>query len=323
MNINNGNRAERLDFRQKKIKFYITERCNEGCVYCPIHDPKKELTGKLMSVEQIGVVADEAIALGYTTIKLSSEFGEPLLRDDIVEIVNRCNKSKPHEIGIATNGLKLGEKLEALLNAGVNKLCISLDSLDPNKYKRVTGIPKLEIVRDVIERSAKRLGKKVKVNVVVMKGVNVKELDKLRKWIRDIGATTQLIEICKVRGMENVFKKYFYPLDSVARVASKQCLYSEEYKPRKIRRYFMPDGELLEITATRKARDFHFGDLRLLVHPNGDLGNYDVRKTGFNVANLTDRKTIRKYLLKAAKTDVSHAKDPGVERWLTQSHFVS
>lgn len=166
------------------------------------------MKGDLLTPETIVRVAKNSIELGYTFVKLSGEFGDPLFRNDIVEIVKGINEHRPEEISIATNGLLLKDKVEDLISNGVNKFCISLDTLDETKYKNITGKDGLKDVKEAIQLASSKLGRKVKVNMVVMKDVNYEEIDSMRIWVNSIGATFQLIELYVIPGKESFFENH-------------------------------------------------------------------------------------------------------------------
>jgi GTP 3',8-cyclase len=308
---------------EKKIKFFISEICNERCVYCPIHGTDKVVTGGSLTPDQIHAIAKEAHELGYHAVKVSGEFGDPLVTKNILEICSSLAKLRFSELSIATNGIGLKKALPQLLEIGVTKFCISLDTLNDDKYRRITGSAKHAEVIEGIRLAAEALRRQVKINVVVLRRMNDDEIPDLREFTRGIGATLQLIELFAVPGREAEFRNYFAPLDDLRSALSAVAIYRETYRPRCIDRFVLSGGEHIEITSTRTYADAHFGALRLVVHPNGDVGNYDVRKSGKQLTGNEPAARIREYLTAAANTSVLDIGKPGVEPWRSPSARVS
>lgn len=306
-----------------KIKFYVTDVCNEQCVYCPIHTERAQRKSpSLLSASAIGKIIREAISLGYTSVKFSGEYGEPLLRKDLEEMVKYAKKFGAKEISIATNGVLLKDRLQALLEAGANKFCISLDTINPKLYKKITGVDQCESVKESILLAAKALGTRVKVNMVVMKNINDSEIAKMREWVKDSGATLQLIEVFPVEGRKDQFKEQKISLENVLNELRRDAVYSSFYKPRKMEHFVLSDESHVEVTAIRRAPGSNFGASRLLVHPNGDLANYDVSSTGLSLGGDEDAQTIRNTLEMVSRISVSDIGKPNIKSW-AQSPCVS
>ncbi len=153
--------------RVSSLRVSVTQRCDLACFFCHRegeHDPGKEMTPA-----EIGRIVEVASGLGVTKIKVTG--GEPLMREDIVEVIRLIS---PHvrEVSMTTNALQLPGKAIALREAGLKRVNISLHSLKRETVKRIAGVDCLDGVKAGI-RAADEAGlKPIKLNFVVMKGLN-------------------------------------------------------------------------------------------------------------------------------------------------------
>ena len=156
----------------RDLRVSVTDRCNLRCSYCMPADFADWLPGDhLLNVDELLTVIDVAVQHGITGVRLTG--GEPLLRPDIVEIVARIRGLTPApSIALTTNGLRLVTLAEPLAEAGLDRVNISLDTLDRDRFRKLTFRDRLDDVLAGIE-AAKLAGlEPVKVNAVLMRGVN-------------------------------------------------------------------------------------------------------------------------------------------------------
>lgn len=194
----------------KHIRFSITSKCNYNCIYCDREGfiPK---TSELTVDEITKLCKILAEILNVTRIKFTG--GEPLCREEILQIIK--NVSDLHlykDISITTNGLLLYEKAEELYNAGLNRINVSLASLKPEVYKKIYGADTLDHVLKGLQK-AKEVGfNPIKLNFVLMNGLNDKELDTMVEFCGKNGYILQLIELHEVSntvgGNGKFYKKY-------------------------------------------------------------------------------------------------------------------
>lgn len=152
------------------MRISITDRCNLRCRYCMPEGitwiPMKEI----LTYEEILRVCEAAVSIGICKFRITG--GEPLVRRDCVYLVERLTRMPGvRQVSMTTNGILLKEHLEELTAAGLSGVNISLDTMDPDRYREITGSSKLDAVLDSIE-AAVRAGLKVKINSVLEKGVN-------------------------------------------------------------------------------------------------------------------------------------------------------
>ncbi len=154
------------------LRISVTDRCNIRCFYCmPAEDVTFMPKASLLSFEEIARVAGVAATLGITKLRLTG--GEPLVRRDLDQLVRQLAPIPGiHDIGITTNGLLLEEQARALYDAGLRRINISLDALDPVKFKQFTRREGYEQVRAGIV-AAQRVGfEPIKINAVSVRGMS-------------------------------------------------------------------------------------------------------------------------------------------------------
>ncbi len=156
----------------RDLRVSLTDRCSLRCTYCMPADFADWIPGpELLTTDELLLVLDVATGLGVDGVRLTG--GEPLMRPDVVDIVRRINAlAQPPEISLTTNGLKLPELAQPLRDAGLQRVNVSLDTLDRDRFKAMTFRDRFD---DVIAgiRAAQTAGlDPVKVNAVLMRGVN-------------------------------------------------------------------------------------------------------------------------------------------------------
>lgn len=175
------------------LRLSITDRCNMRCVYCmPAYGVKKIDHEEILSYEQFLLIARAAVSLGIEKIRVTG--GEPLVRHGIVTFLEQLAKTDGlKQLVLTTNGVKLAGMAQALKDAGVQRLNISLDSLQPALFERLTRRDFLPEVLEGID-AVEKIGLPYKINMVVMRGRNDHE-------ICDFAALTQEHD-CSVRFIE-------------------------------------------------------------------------------------------------------------------------
>ncbi|MDD3246662.1 MAG: GTP 3',8-cyclase MoaA [Methanosarcina sp.] len=183
------------------LRISITERCNLSCMYC--HNEGADCctcgpVGHEMSPELIGGIVREAAKLGVRKVKFSG--GEPLFRKDFEEILACLPPLQ--EVSATTNGILLEKRAKTLKAAGLDRINVSLDSLVPEKYEAITRAPKgsLEKVIKGIDSAVEAGLTPVKLNMVLLKGINDNEIDAMMDFIRPYKGKVilQLIELMDI-----------------------------------------------------------------------------------------------------------------------------
>ncbi|WP_323760437.1 GTP 3',8-cyclase MoaA [Maricaulis sp.] len=181
------------------LRLSVTDRCDLRCVYCMKAKPTFLPKADLLSLEELTSVCDSFIARGVTKIRLTG--GEPLVRKDILSLIDtlgaRIGRSGLEELCLTTNATQLPRYAPALADAGIRRVNISLDTLDPQTFSTLTRGGRLEQTLAGI-RAAKDAGLKVKLNAVAMQGVNDRQLPALIEWAHGEGHDVTLIEVMPI-----------------------------------------------------------------------------------------------------------------------------
>ena len=177
------------------LRISVTDRCDFRCVYCMSENmtflPKKDL----LTLEELEFVCKTFISMGVSKIRLTG--GEPLVRKNIMQLINNLGSEvgkSLEELTITTNGSQLSKMASELYNAGVRRLNISLDTLNEEKFASITRWGKLDQVLSGLQE-AKRVGLKIKINAVALKGVNDEELADMITWCGQEGFDMTIIEV--------------------------------------------------------------------------------------------------------------------------------
>ncbi len=178
------------------LRISVTDRCNLRCVYChPAEDCDFIQNDKLLTFDEIHRIARLFADCGIDRVRLTG--GEPLLRKGLTLLVARLAAIEPlEELTLTTNGVRLEKMAGELKEAGLNRINISIDSLEEDNYKQITG-------RDVLSRVIKGIHKAlevglqpVRINAVILRGVNHSQVPALAKMSVDLPVTVRFIEYC-------------------------------------------------------------------------------------------------------------------------------
>jgi cyclic pyranopterin phosphate synthase len=183
----------------RNLRLSVTDRCNLRCEYCMpeseyIWLPREDV----LQFEEIDRVVDVFLALGVDRLRLTG--GEPLLRRDLQSLV-RMVSAKPGiaDLAMTSNGILLADQIEALADAGLGRVTVSLDTLRRDRFVALTRVDNLAGVKEGIE-AAHRVFGRLKLDTVVIKGVNDDELIDLIEYGRTVNAEVRFIEYMDVGG---------------------------------------------------------------------------------------------------------------------------
>jgi GTP 3',8-cyclase len=198
------------------VRLSVTDRCDLRCLYCMPERMRFRPRAELLTCQEIVGLADLLIARGVTRIRLTG--GEPLVRRDFGEIVTALGErlgSGLQELTLTTNGTQLEHHGEALRQAGVRRINVSLDSLDPARFAHLTRGGDLGAVLRGLE-AARVAGLAIKINMVALKGLNEGEIELMLRWCAGEGFDLTLIEAMPMGPVEDR-SAHFLPLDAVRR----------------------------------------------------------------------------------------------------------
>ena len=175
------------------LRVSVTQRCNLKCIYC--HAEGERSPEAELPAADIREILRVAAKLGMRSVKFTG--GEPLVRDDIIEIVRAVPEGM--ESSMTTNGILLGKYARPLKEAGLSRINVSLDSLDPECYRDITGHGRLPEVLAGIEAALSAGLTPIKLNMVVLKGVNDDEVEAFLQYVRgNRDLILQLIELMDI-----------------------------------------------------------------------------------------------------------------------------
>ena len=178
------------------LRVSVTDRCDFRCVYCMAEDMTFLPKSEIMSLEETETLCRRFMAIGTRKIRLTG--GEPLVRRNIISLIRNLGAEVKNgnldELTITTNGSQLYKMADMLYDAGVRRLNVSVDTLDPDKFRAITRWGDLTKVLEGI-KAAQAAGLAVKLNTVALKGVNEDELEDMLAWCGDQGIDMTIIEV--------------------------------------------------------------------------------------------------------------------------------
>ena len=215
------------------LRVSVTDRCDFRCVYCMAEDMTFLPKAEILSLEELDRLCSAFVAEGVRKLRLTG--GEPLVRRNVMSLVRSLSRHLDSgaldELTLTTNGSQLSRYAGELAAAGVRRVNVSIDTLDPAKFAEITRWGRLGQVMEGLA-AAKAAGLSVKINAVALKGVNEDEFDRLIEWCGGEGFDLTLIEVMPMGdiGGENRLDQYL-PLSLVrARLARRWTLEDIDYR---------------------------------------------------------------------------------------------
>lgn len=180
------------------LRISVTDRCNLRCVYCMPEEYSTEiLENKILEFSEIIKIVKSCAKLGIKKIRITG--GEPLVRCDIHKLIKSIKDIDGiEEVSMTTNGVLLPKFIDDLVDAGLDRVNISLDTLDPIKFKEITKLGNVQDVLQGIKVSIEKGLKPVKLNVVVMKEVNFHEILDFVKLTEEYPLDVRFIELMPI-----------------------------------------------------------------------------------------------------------------------------
>ena len=175
------------------LRISVTDRCNFRCVYCRSADPESHMpSGNLLAWDEYERLARILVGMGIRKVRVTG--GEPLVRAGVEDFVARLKVLGVPDVSITTNGHLLAERCDRLVAAGLDRINISLDSLNREKFERVTRTKSFDqVIAGIDAAQASRL-RPVKVNAVLVRGLNDDEVEAFAEFARDRNLIMRFIE---------------------------------------------------------------------------------------------------------------------------------
>ncbi len=198
------------------LRVSVTDRCDFRCTYCMAEDmvflPKKDL----LTLEELDRLCSAFIEKGVEKLRLTG--GEPLVRKNIMQLIRSLSRHLTSgalkELTLTTNGSQLAKYAQELADCGVKRINVSIDTLDPDKFRTITRWGDLAKVLEGVD-AAQKAGLKVKINAVALKDFNDKEIPDLMRWAHSRGADLTLIETMPMGEIEEDRTDQYLPLSQV------------------------------------------------------------------------------------------------------------
>jgi cyclic pyranopterin phosphate synthase len=215
------------------LRISVTDRCNLRCTYCMPEEVVFLDRSELLTFEEITHFVRVAAPLGIDKIRLTG--GEPLLRRDLPRLTAMLvGVPGIKDIGLTTNGLLLAAQARPLYEAGLRRLNVSLDTLDPGRFRRLTRRDGLELVLQGIAAAKEAGFEPIKVNAVILRGVNDGDVVPLARYAREHGLQMRFIEYMPIGGETWQREQVFFAheiLDALEREVA-PLVPADDYDPR-------------------------------------------------------------------------------------------
>ena len=179
----------------RDLRISLTDRCNFRCFYClPNGEPPLARKATILTFEEIVYLSEIFVSLGIEKIRLTG--GEPMLRRNIELLVVKLSKLKPQlkDLALTTNGFDIPKKAQVLKEAGLDRMTISLDTLQTLRFREITGSDSLDAVYEAIEAAKLHGFEPVKINAVIVRDVNDDELVDFARFARANEVEMRFIE---------------------------------------------------------------------------------------------------------------------------------
>ncbi len=261
---------DRFGRHLNSLRISVTQRCNLECFYC--HREGEIGSNYEMKNEEIVKIAEVACKLGMRKVKLTG--GEPLLRRDLTDIVSGIFKYA-EEISLTTNGVLLKDCVAKLVKAGLKRVNISLPSLSPELFQRITGKDLIFRVKEGIKAATESQLHPVKINMVMLKGINTHEIPKAIDFAQKSRAVLQLIEFQPIQPENHVhWQKFHYNPTPIENWLRKKAVSVHQNPLHKRRRYTLEKkGNSVGVEVVRPIHNSRFCQncTRLRVTSSGKL----------------------------------------------------
>jgi len=268
------------------LRVSVTQRCNLHCPYCHREGEEKRASNPAteMTPEEIARIVRAGVSLGMKRVKITG--GEPLLRSDILDIVKGIAEIQGlKDLSMTTNGTLLSKYAEGLRHNGLMRVNVSLPTLDNETYHKLMG-GNLQDVLSGIEAAAKAGLNPVKLNMLVLKGVNEKEIPEMMDLASKSGTILQLIELEPVNVSDAYFQQYHCGLEKEEAKLKNGAVKIETRGNMQNRRvYYLPNVKV-EVIHPIENTEFCARCTRLRVTSDGKLKPCLMKKT-----NLVDMLT--------------------------------
>ena len=264
-----------------KLRLSLLDACNFKCVYCMPDGADFLKNEKLLASEEVIQIANSMASLGIDEIRLTG--GEPTLRKDILNIIEGISEINLNKFGMTTNGIFMKKLLPTMSKTNCRHLNFSLDSLNKVGFHKLTGNAHLDKVMESIFM-AKELGFNVKINCVLMKGLNDIEIEDFIEFSGKYDIEVRFLELMRIGSVRDSFEKYFYSADDlIARLKTYSELEGVELPQDSTSfNYRLSNGANIGIIAS-ESKPFCNSCSRLRISANGTIRPCLMMSDGFSI----------------------------------------
>jgi cyclic pyranopterin phosphate synthase len=282
------------------LRVSVTQKCDKHCPYC--HREGETNPSTVMTVDEVVRIVRIAISLGISRVKLTG--GEPLLRKEIV--VQGINGLEGlTDLSMTTNGAYMKGLAKDLKKAGLNRVNVSLPTLDPDVYNSLMG-GNLEDAIEGVKAAVEAGLHPVKLNMLVLKNVNDGEIDNMIQFAAQTGTILQLIELEPINLSKTYYKRYHLCLDGIAQKLEKLASETRIRKYMQKRRVYVLPEVKVEIIRPIENTEFCANCTRIRVTSDGKLKPCLMRKDNLvdiltPLRNGVDDKKLTEIFIEAVK----------------------
>lgn len=302
------------------LRISVTQKCNLRCPYC--HREGQASASTEMSTDEILKITQVALALGISRVKLTG--GEALLRSDILKILRGIAALRGlRDLSMTTNGTLLASKAKALRKNGLMRVNVNLTTLDSGVYRELTS-GNLKDVLDGVEAAVKSGLYPVKLNMLILKGINEEEIPRMINFAKRSGTILQIIELEPINVKPAYYSSHHQPLNDVEAELEKQALEIKTRAYMQNRRiYFLPNAKV-EVIRPIENTEFCSRCTRIRLTSDGKLKPCLMRNDNLvdiltPLRNGADRETLTQIFMEAIKKREPYYKEVKQLRPLTFS----
>ncbi len=285
------------------LRVSVTQKCDKHCPYCH-REGETSNPNTVMTVDEIVRIVRIAISFGISRVKITG--GEPLLRKEIVEIVKRIAELEGlKDLSMTTNGTHLKDLAEDLKSAGLDRVNVSLPTLDPKAYNDLMG-GKVEDAINGVKAAVEAGMQPVKLNMLVLKNVNDHEIDKIIQFAAKTGTILQLIELEPINLSKEYYERHHIGLDVIAQRLNELASETRIRKHMQKRRVYVLPRVKVELIRPIENTEFCANCTRIRVTSDGKLKPCLMRSDNLldiltPLRNGADDKKLEEIFLEAVK----------------------
>jgi cyclic pyranopterin phosphate synthase len=252
------------------LRISVTSDCNLNCFYCHKENQDPQIRG--LTIEEIGLISRVAGGIGIRKVKITG--GEPLLRHDIDKVVLAISSIPGiEEVSMTTNGVLMAPKAAGLVQAGLKRVNISLPSVNPQIYQKVAGTAPgiLNRVLDGIDAALAVGLSPVKVNMVVLRGINYHEIPRMIEFVQQKGAILQLIELQNLGIDHELYDRYHDNLQTIEKWLAERASKIETRRLSQNRKRYTLSGTEVEVVRPMDNESFCAACTKIRISADGEI----------------------------------------------------